>query len=49
MTNEGTELLTTVHDEGVESVVVQITQFKENGSRQALSLYGTEDVPWKKA
>ena len=49
MTDEGAELLTTVHDETVESVCVEVTKFSENGQRQALSLYGTDEVPWGRA
>jgi len=49
MTDQGAELLTTIGDETVESVCVEVTKFKENGKRQALSLYGTDEVPWGRA
>ena len=49
MTDEGAELLNTIGDETVESVCVEVVQFKENGKRQALSLYGTDAVPWGRA
>lgn len=36
--------LSTIADQPVESVRVSVTQFKENGKRKALSLYGTDSV-----
>lgn len=33
----------------MEAVCVEVTQLKENGKRQALSLYGTDAVPWGRA
>jgi len=51
--NEGTsaiadnvELLSTIGDEPAESICVSVTKLKDNGKRQALSLYGTDAVPW---
>jgi hypothetical protein len=49
ITDEGAELLTTTQDETVESVCVEVVKFKEDGKRQALSLYGTDEVPWGRA
>lgn len=49
MTDQGAELLTTDGDETVESVCVEVTKFSENGKRQALCLYGTDEVPWGRA
>jgi hypothetical protein len=49
ITDEGAELLTTTQDETVESVCVEVTKFKEDGKRQALCLYGTDEVPWGRA
>jgi len=49
ITDEGAELLTTISDEPVESVCVEIKQFKIHGQRQALSLFGTDAVPWGRA
>jgi hypothetical protein len=49
MTDQGAELLNTIGDETVESVCVEVVKFKENGKRQALSLYGTDAVPWGRA
>jgi len=49
ITDEGAELLTTIDDETVESVNVEVTKLKEDGKRQVLSLYGTDEVPWGRA
>lgn len=49
ITDNGPDVLSTVADESVESICVEVTQFKENGKRQALSLYGTDVVPWGRA
>lgn len=46
MTDEGADILTTIGDETVESICVEVVNVKENGKRQALSLYGTDAVPW---
>lgn len=50
--NEGTSAmadfgeLTTIGDEYANGVSIVVTKLKENGKRQAVSLYGTDDVPW---
>ncbi len=50
--NEGTSAmadfgeLTTIGDEYANGISISVSQLKENGKRQALSLYGTDDVPW---
>ncbi len=36
-------------DRAAEDVNVKIVKLKENGKRQALSLYGTDDVSWFEA
>ena len=56
--NEGTsaiadnvELLSTISDQPAESICVSVTKLRLQGTDKrfhqlALSLYGTEDVPW---
>ncbi len=51
--NEGTsaitdnvDCLTTIGDESVESLSVGVSKLRINKQRQAVSLFGTEDVPW---
>jgi hypothetical protein len=36
--------LSTIEDQPIESVRVSVTEFRENGKRKALSLYGTDSV-----
>lgn len=41
-------LLSTISDQPAECVSVSVVKFKEAGRLQALSLYGTEAVPWSR-
>jgi hypothetical protein len=43
---DNVDLLSTISDESVESICVQVIRLKENGKRYAVSTYGTDDVPW---
>ena len=49
ITDNGPDVLNTIGDESVEAICVEVVKFKENGKRQALSLYGTDAVPWGRA
>lgn len=39
-------ILSTIGDQPIESVNISVVKLKENGKCQALSLYGTDSVPW---
>jgi hypothetical protein len=48
---DNVELLSTISDEPAESICVSVTKLRVQGTgnrfhQLALSLYGTEDVPW---
>ena len=49
ITDEGAELLTTISDDLVESINVSVIQLKVHGKREAVCLYGTDEVPWGRA
>ncbi len=50
--NEGIEAmldfgeLTTISDYYASSIAISVSHLKENGKRKAVSLYGTDEVPW---
>ena len=47
--DEGIEHLITIGDDSVESINVTAIQLKVHGKREALSLYGTDEVSWGRA
>jgi len=41
-------LLSTIGDESTTKVSTSVVRLKQSGKQQALSLYGTDSVPWRK-